>query len=279
MRIKNVFRPILAGAMLGMMLAFPQNSMSAAREGLLLFSASVLPALFPFTACMLLFTAGRSFSLPPLLLFAYLGGSPAGARLFADAPLPPANARRLALATGVMSPLFFTGTLASWLKSPRCAVLLLFCHIASGAAFLFPLSKTGAKKIVLPPLSVGGALQQSALSMLSVAGCVTLGTVGAQLVSCVMPLLPPLPLAVLQSFTEVTSGSKSLIRLSPPCLLPLLAFFTSVNGLSILLQNALYWGKHGISLSKLLFFGILRGAVSFLICFLILLCLPAHFAL
>ena len=279
MQFKSFFRPLTAGALLGMMLAFPSDSMNAARDALYLFAHSVLPALFPFTACMLLCTAGRSFSLAPLLVFACLGGSPAGARLFADAALSPAKARRIARATGLMSPLFFTGTLASWLQSPKTALLLLFCHAGSGLLLLLPVSRDHPEKIHLPPLSVGGALQQSALAMLSVAGCVTLGTVGAALLSCAFPFLPPLPLALLQSFAEVTSGSKSLIRLAPPCLLPLLCFFTSMNGLSILLQNAAYWGKHGISLSKLLFFGIFRGAVAFLLCFLILLCLPAHFAL
>ncbi|MBR5231014.1 MAG: hypothetical protein IKW00_02055 [Clostridia bacterium] len=278
MRIKRVFRPILAGAALGLMLSFPQSSMDAARNALLLFSKSVLPALFPFTACMLLLTAGRSFSLFPLLIFAYLGGSPAGARLFADARLSPARAQRIARATGLMSPLFFTGTLSAWLNDPKAALLLLFCHYAGGMLLLFPLSKGDKEKIALPPLSVGSALQQSALAMLSVAGCVTLGSVGARLLSCALPFLPRLPLALLQSVFEVTSGSKSLISLSPPLLLPLLSFFTGMNGFSILLQNAVCWGKHGISLSDLLFYGILRGIISFLICFMILLCHPAYFA-
>ena len=66
--IKRYLRPLLSGCMLGLMLTFPQQAADAAARALRVFAANVLPALLPFTACMLLFTAGRAFSLPPLLL-------------------------------------------------------------------------------------------------------------------------------------------------------------------------------------------------------------------
>lgn len=277
---KSCLRPLLSGAMLGLLLAFPQNSIDAALQGLSAFVSGVLPSLFPFTACLLLLTAGRSFPLPVLLGLSLLGGSPTGARLWSEAALSPALARRIARVTGTMSPMFFLGTLSVWLGNAKAARLMLFCHLFSALILALPLIKSLRRtRVKLPYLSISAALQQSALAMLTVAGCITLGSVGARLIACLMPHLPTLPLAILQSIAEVTSGCKSLIALSPPHLLPLLSFFTSFSGLSILLQNAAFWGKQGISLPKLIVYGFLRGGIAFLVCFVILLCLPAYFAL
>ena len=69
---KSIFRPLISGAMLGLMLAFPRHSALAAAQALAAFAQNVLPALFPFTAFMLLFTAGRSHNLLSLLFLALL---------------------------------------------------------------------------------------------------------------------------------------------------------------------------------------------------------------
>lgn len=277
---KSCLRPLFSGALLGLMLAFPQNSLDAALQALLVFARSVLPSLFPFTACMLLLTAGRSFPLPAFVLLSLLGGSPAGARLLSDANLPPALCRRLARMTGTMSPMFFLGTLQLWLGSAAAAQLLFACHLAAALLTGLPLLPALRRTPVrLPALSVSAALQQSALAMLTVGGCITLGSVGAQLLSCLFPHFPAPALAFLQSLTEVTSGCKSLIALRPPLLLPLLCAFTAFSGFSILFQNAAFWGKRGISLRELAFGGLLRAGIAFLLCFVILLCHPGVFAL
>lgn len=280
MLLKSCLRPLLSGGMLGLMLAFPQNSADAALHALEIFAASVLPSLFPFTACMLLFTAGRTVPMLILLILAYLGGSPSGARLFAGADMDAAASRRMARMTGTMSPMFFLGTLSLWLQNEHAARLLLFCHLMSAVLLCFPLRRHNKpQRISLPPLSFGEALQQSVLAMLTVGGCIVLGSVAARLIACLFPQLPRLPLSILQSLLEVTSGSKSLITLNPPLLLPLLSACTSFSGLSILLQNGAYWGKHGVSLPQLLLFALLRALLAFLLCFVILLCHSASFAL
>lgn len=277
---KSCLRPVLAGAMLGLMLAFPQNSLDAALHALRLFASGVLPSLFPFTACLMLLTAGRRFPLSALLGLSLLGGSPSGAKLMSEASLPAPLARRIACMTGTISPMFFLGTISRWLNHAKAAQLLLFCHLCSALVFSLPLIKSLNKSAVrLPPLSVSAVLQQSAQAMLTVAGCLTLGSVGSRMIGCLFPRLSALPLALLQSLAEVTAGCKSLIAVNPPYLLPMICFFTSFSGLSILLQNAAFWGKSGVSLLHLLLFGLLRGAIAFLVCFVILLCLPAHFAL
>ena len=276
---KSCLRPLLSGAMLGLMLAFPQNALDAALEALSLFVSGVLPSLFPFTACLTLMTAGRAFPLHALLGLSLLSGSPAGAKILSEAELSPALSRRIARVTGTMSPMFFLGTISRWLQNERAAQLILLCHLLSALVLAIPLLRSLRRtRVRLPYLPVGAALQQSALAMLTVAGCITLGSVGSRITGCLFPHLPALMLTVLQSLTEATAGCKSLIALRPICLLPLLCFFTSFSGLSILLQNAAFWGKRGVTLQNLVISGFLRGGIAFLLCFTILLCLPAHFA-
>ena len=280
--LKRYLRPLLSGSMLGLMLAFPQQAADAALQALRVFAQSVLPSLFPFTACMLLFTAGRTLPLPPLVALAYLGGSPAGARLFQDAQLDRRCSRRMAATTGVMSPMFFLSTLSSWLDNPAAGRMLLLCHMSAAlVCALFFRAKTSGTKITLPPLSVSAALANACSAMLTVGACIVLGTVSARMAACLFPALSALPLAIFQCLLEVTSGCKSLtaFSLSPMLLLPLLCAATSFGGLSILLQNAAFWGKHHISLWQLVIFAILRAAIAFILCLAFLLCLPAQFAL
>jgi len=277
---KRYLRPLLSGSMLGCLLAFPLQSMQAALEALQLFARSVLPSLFPFTACMLLLTAGKCFPSTSLVCLSLLGGSPTGARLFQDASLTTRQARRIAAMTGVMSPMFFLGTMSLWLQNASAGWLILLCHLLGAllSGVFFKKESARVSRISLPPLPVGQAILQAASAMLTVGGCITLGTVAARMAECLFPLLDTLPLALMQCLLEVTSGCKTLIGLSFPLKLPLLCFTSAFGGLSILLQNAAYWGRHQIALSQLFLYGLLRGVIAFLVCFVILLCHPAGFA-
>ena len=254
---KRYLRPLLSGCLLGLTLVFPQQATEAAQQALSAFAQSVLPSLFPFTACMLLFTAGRSFPPVAMLFLALLGGSPAGARLFQSADLPRPVARRTAAMTGVMSPMFFLSTLSLWLKNPAAGRMLLLIHLSSAllCGLFLPKANT-AGKITLPPLPFGAALAQACAAMLTVGACIVLGTVAASMLRCLFPTLPPLWLSLFQCLLEVASGCKGLTALSLPpfMLLPLLCAATSFGGLSILLQNAAFWGKSGISLQTLLLY-------------------------
>lgn len=277
---KHILRPLLSGGMLGLTLAFPQQTIAATLQALRIFSTGVLPSLFPFTACMLLFTAGRSFSPAALISLSLLGGSPAGARLFQDVPLSARQSKRLAAMTGVMSPMFFLGTLSLWLQQSAAGRLVLVCHLLSAllCSLFFKKEKHSAAQITLPLLSVSQALAQAVSAMLTVGACIVLGTVASRMLACLFSGMPPLLLSLLQSLTEVTGGCQSLITLRPPLLLPLLAAFTSFSGLSIQLQNAVFWGKQGISLCFLIFCGFLRGIIAFLLCTAIILYYPGGFA-
>ena len=71
-------------------------------------------------------------------------------------------------------------------------------------------------------------------------------------------------LATVQCLLEITSGMKSLICLG--ALLPLIAALTGFTGFAILLQNAAYWQKSGLTLGALTKIAILRGLLAFLVC-------------
>ena len=257
------------GALMGCMLAFPLQTARSALAALTLFVTSVLPGLLPFSIAALLITAGKTLPLPLLTALGLLGGSPTGARLMQDAALSPAQARRAAAATGVMSPMFFLFTLSGWLDSPAQGRLLLAVHWAAAllSAFLIRAPRENAR-VRLPALSVPQAIFQGAQAMLTVGGCLAMGAVGAELLACVLPALHGLPLALLQSALEVTGGCRALTACGLPqrLLLPLLSFFAAFGGAGILMQNAAFWQRHGFSLPRLALIALPRAALAFLLC-------------
>ena len=268
MPVLSILKTAAAGAMLGLMLVFPLQTAQSALYALTIFVTSVLPALLPFSICALLLTAGKRLPASLLALMGLVGGSPAGARLFAQAALSPAQARRYAAATGAMTPMFCLATLSHWLNSPADARLVLLCHLAAALLMGALLPAGGSAMVRLPPLSVPRAVFEGAQAMLTVAACVVLGTVGASLLSCALPRLPALPRAIAQCLLEVTSGCRSLIGLSLPraLLLPLLSAFTSLGGAAILLQNAAFWQRHGLSFPRLLLLALPRAGIAFWVC-------------
>lgn len=269
MRVFSWLKTAAAGVLMGCILAFPAQAARSALSALTIFVTSVLPGLLPFSVCALLITAGKTLPAATLIALGMLGGSPAGARLMQDAALSPAGARRAAAATGVMSPMFFLFTLSAWLGSAAQGRLLLVVHWAAAllSALLFPAPRQEAR-VRLPALSVPQAVFQGAQAMLTVGTCIVLGAVGAELLACALPRLPRLPLALLQSLLEVTSGCRALIDRPLPrgLLLPLLSFFTAFGGAGILLQNAAFWQKRALSLPRLMLLALPRATLAFLLC-------------
>ncbi len=282
MQILSFLQSALLGALLGLMLAFPAVTVQSALGALTLFCGSVLPALLPFTVCALLLTAGKRLPAPVLAGLSLLGGSPSGARLFQDAGLSRASARRYAAITGVMSPMFFLATLSRWLGSAEQARLVLLCHLLAAllSGLFFPVREKRGARIQLPMLTIPQAVAQGALSMLTVSGCVVMGSVLSALLFCALPLSAPVQ-AALQALCEVTGGCRALIAL-PLRRLPLLCLLcaaTSFGGLSIVLQCAAFWQKNGLGVGQLLLPALCRAALAFLLCALIGNCLPGLFAL
>lgn len=113
--------------------------------------------------------------------------------------------------------------------------------------------------------------------MLTVGACMALGTVCARLLARALPFLPAGLLSALQCAAEAATGCRALIALNLPreTLWPLLSAACGFSGVSILLQNAAYWGKKDVRLPFLALCALPRAALAALLCRAILLCIRA----
>lgn len=192
----------LAGALLGGLMASPRAGAAAVLNGLTAFTQGVLPFLFPFSCLAQLLACGRRAPLWALRLTGMLGGSPTGARLLAEVGDERA-ARRSAMMTGGVSPMFFAGTLALWLDSRADGTILLASHLGALALGGLLLPRGQARDIQTPEVSLPQAVAQSALAMLSVGGCIAMGALAAALTGA---FLPDVPRALLHAALEMSGG-------------------------------------------------------------------------
>lgn len=284
--------------MAGMLLVFSGEAMEAARQTAEVFARSVLPALFP-----MMVLGGLAGKQPApargsglfLVLFGFCAGSPASARqaaaLYERSAFPYRQLMPLLCMCGVMSPMFFTGSLAARLGS-RTGWLMLAAHWA-GALLTGCLCRLayrsqrqsvqpeegGSAASPMPSLSAAlpEAIAAAARSLLSVLGAMMLFGILAAVTQALLGHLFPLwtaanrlPLAVMQALMEVGSGCFAALEAgAPPWLLCALCSF---GGLSIWLQNLLFLGNM-IRPAELLFWRALHGAVGGLCCYLfVMLC-------
>ena len=127
-----------AGICLLLVMAFSSQAMEAASQAARVFAGGVMPALLPMMVlCRLLpahanheRSAWRGYA--GAVFFSFASGSPASAQRVRDLWGAGALARGalepLLAACGVMSPMFFTGTLAQWTGLRAGCWVLLLCH-------------------------------------------------------------------------------------------------------------------------------------------------------
>ena len=113
-----------------------------------------------------------------------------------------------------------------------------------------------------------GVDTSSLLALLSVAGCMTLGSVAAAMGACALPRLPAGAAVAFRCALEVTGGVHALAETALPLRVPLICAAVSFGGLSILLQNAAYWRACGVSLGRLALLRLLHAAIAFCLCLL-----------
>ncbi len=262
---------VFAGFLLALMLRFPLDAVDAAAGGLRVFAQGVLPALFPYMVlCQLITPAlGRLRRVPralPVTALAFLGGSPGGARLIAllraQGALTDRQTRLLAALTGTCSPMFLLGTVSVWASSRALGVSVLLAHwlgAALCALCVRPFLKPGESACAAPapdaaPVSFAGAVQGSALAMLTVGGCITLMSVAARLCACAFPVFTSTAQAFLHAALEMAGGSRAIISLGfPPreaavCVCAAISF----GGVSILMQNLAFLRPAGVTAGFLL---------------------------
>lgn len=275
---------VCAGLMLGL-LVFSYDAMAAALAAARCFVNGVLPALLPMMVLGKMLPDCTKYERSSLgrwlelTLFSFAAGSPASAQRAAGRreAFSERDWECLLCLTGVMSPMFFTGTLAGWLESARDGWLLLGLHWLGAAvtAGLWRVLSTAdkapaaaARRTPADKTALPQAIAQSAQSLLCVCGAMMVFSVAAALVRSLLGAIFPAWtarhadwLAVLWAVMEIGGGSNSVIRTCahPQALLSALCGF---GGLSIWLQNLLFLEK-SIRPAKLLAMRALHGAVCY----------------
>lgn len=245
--------------------------MMSARTAAEVFAQSVLPALFPMMALSRLMRAPKRWPMAQTVLFAFAAGSPAAAqRMHSLRPVwSAAGWQPMLCLTGVMSPMFFTGTLASWLQSAETGWMLLGAHWLSAgiAAGIWRVCaqnsgepKEAAEEVRPDPLPA--AIGKAAQALLGVCGAMMLFSIAAAMLRMLMtPAVQNKKAhALLWAALEIGSGAKEMVQSG--CTLPALGAMCSFGGLSIWLQNLLFVGND-IRPAKLLRMRMLHGAVCY----------------
>ena len=269
------------------------------------FVRSVMPALFPMMVLNgLSGHLGGQEKRWMTVCFCWLSGSPASAQrlegLWKRGEVAGRELLPMAAVTGVMSPLFFVGSLGGRLPNPAGGWLMLAAHwlgalAAAGLAHgLNHLSRRKTADAALPeeralrpaePVSLLAALpdslRQTGPALLSVCGAMMMFSILAALfrqgLSALLPdwaaAHPEFP-AILWAVLEIGGGAHALLDVSAAPDLPLLCALCSFGGLSILMQNLLFLGK-SIRPGRLLACRLLHGAAAYGICGLLVRLFPS----
>ena len=262
------------------LLWFSDAAMEAALASAQVFVNGVMPALFPMMVLSRLLTPRASRSGMRAFfehtLFAFLSGSPAAAQRVSSADIPDRLWQPLLCSTGVMSPMFFTGTLAAWTKNAPMARRMLIIHwlgalVTAGIwKLLWRYEGRAAPTAAAPERpSLPSAIAHSARAMLSVLGAMMLFSIFSAVLQKALSVLFPrwvgqngTLLSILWAILEIGGGSRAVIDQFPRVPWALLSALCSFGGLSIWLQNLLFLHK-SIRPAKLLGMRMLHGAVSY----------------
>lgn len=292
-----------AGICVAALLLFSQEAMAAASRAAEVFVKGVMPALFPMMVVgkLMRLPQKNEHSFPGAVVMAFAGGSPASAqrvRILYDAGRVPRGALEpLLAATGVMSPMFFVGTLVGWtgLRGACWAMLAAHWLGALVAAGLWALARRlwkggqtqagrtdtegrrqpGASRPASAPdrrEALGAllprAITEAAQALLAVCGSMMLFSILAGVLRAALLRLCPVwtaanepALSVLWALLETGSGAAAVLKSHETPPLMLLCGLCSFGGLSIWLQNLLFVGEC-VRPAKLLQMRALHGAVS-----------------
>lgn len=306
----------------GLLMLFSEDCLRAATEAAAVFTSGVMPSLFPMMVLAGIpfkrsgkkrgaFSQGVSAT-----LFGFAAGSPAGARRVAAmreaGQIGEDQAARLFVTVGVMSPLFFLGTLTLWTRNAQASLVMLAAHwlsalVVGGFLRRFPrlISQSAwsgqpsiAKSagIAKQPTSaeadshtpsilsaLPGAIATAAHSLLSVCGAMMLFSIVQAVVRALLTQLFPTwtaanagLLSVFHAILEVGGGTNAVVKLfvaQGDHMYALLCALCSFGGLSIWMQN-LAFTQQSIRPATLLLGRIAHGATAYGVCRLMLLLWP-----
>lgn len=265
------------------MLTNPGAVAEGAARGCALWAHTVMPGLLPFMICGL-YAAGHmrpgkqgrwtlmGVSRAGGLLggMGWFVGSPGGARLLAEGCrrgwLCAGEAARLAVYTGVMSPMFVLGTLADWAGMPGQGWRLLCAHwlgvLGAGQALRLIPEKEVFLRVAAeqaPPMTLPRAVREACTALITVAGCMATACGLSELLKTIFPGWPAGLAAAVQCALEVTAGCRALVEAGFPgwCL----AGAVSLGGLALWLQNLLFYPP-GLPLGRIALGRVIAGGLS-----------------
>lgn len=305
---------IAAAVCVALILCFSGDAMRAAGAAAEVFTRGVLPALFPMMVLNQLMTSSpndgpfkgsRVRAVSGTILFSFAAGSPASSQRACGLLDTGAVAREgiapLLAATGVMSPMFFVGTLSGWTGLTAACWMMLLAHwagalavggllaaaarvrgrrsrdgLAKGAADMPPTGgaaagNADARQSLLALLP--GAVSSAAQALLAVCGSMMLFSIVAGVLRALLAAAFPAwtaaraaQLAIVWALLEIGGGSSAILAAYPAPPLCLLCALCSFGGLSIWLQNLLFVGTR-IRPVKLLLIRVLHGVASYGLCY------------
>lgn len=293
---------VTAAICLGALLLFSSDAMAAASDAAQVFVHGVMPALFPMMVlCRMMPLRSNdehSGMFVGATLFSFLSGSPASAqrvrKLWDAGRVDKTVLVPLLAATGVMSPMFFVGTLAGWTGRGAAMWMLLGIHWLSAlmtAGALFAVERLRGEKNeggAMPqmgardaaPVSLSEAISASAQALMGVCGAMMIFSIAAGVIkACLTRILPDWTEAHAQFFSvlwallEIGGGSAAMLRAWGALPLALLSGLCAFGGLSIVLQNLLFL-QPCIRPMRLIAIRALHGAVSLGLAQLVFLCFP-----
>lgn len=298
-KFKKIFTLIILLYIILNMVVMPEVSISSAQKAIKLCLNVVIPSLFPFFAASSLFISlgyasyfSRYFSkiMKPFfnvsgcgalpLILGIISGYPIGAstsvKLYKDGYISKTEAERLLAFTNNSGPLFVLGAIGcGMLSSNTYGLIIYISHIISalivGIVFSFLKEKTGNTCLRLTPApergikKIGEALSDavsfSVDNILRVCGFIILFSV----VCSFIPSGKFYPF--IYSLLEITGGINVLSSLPEDIhiKLPVISFFLSFSGISVLCQVCTSVLPAGLSIKPYITGKLLQGIFSFFI--------------
>lgn len=303
-KTKKILSVLAASTILFAMAVFlsdPAEYARAVSEGISLWGAVVLPAIFPFLFLTALFTGLPPFralsrKLSPAMgklfrvsgegggaaLLAALSGYPVGARLISDlfesGRIRKEETFRLSCLCTTSGPPFLVGTVGCMMfQDVTCGWILLVSHLFAVWLVCFFMRFFGKKGYISPasPLHreenvLSDSLYRAVISVLCVGGYIAL-------FSCFGEMLERLGVfspfggnvyleGALRGLLEMTTGCAFLSAYKTPLSLALSCALVTFGGLCVLCQQASYLSHAGVRLLPFLGVKALQAAVAFLLC-------------
>lgn len=245
---------------------FPQNALSASKQGLTLWFEQILPTLLPFSVLSYVVLRSNLFDGTStrkhrkisneewyIILCGFLFGFPIGSKLTADlyreGRIPRKRAQYLCVFTNNLSPVFVVSVLHEIL---HLQVKLSFYLLLYGIPFLYGLvlllriassephkQKNTASRFQITMQIVDAGIINGFETLIKICGYIMMFSIFTEIVQSI-PYGSPFPKLVLTGCLEVTNGISVLSQFSCTHFQKVLlaTLFLSLNGISGLFQTA-----------------------------------------